>query len=65
MSLTPIDGGDKKNPSAEKVRQLKKDLPLLLELYITMAKLHRAKYISLRNEGFDEKQALELCKTIL
>ena len=37
----------------------------ILESVGMYAKMHRMKYLALRKEGFDRKQALELCKNIV
>ena len=39
-------------------------LPLLTQYAQMNAKLHKAKYDALIMAGFDEKQSLELCKTV-
>jgi len=39
-------------------------LPLLSQYARMNAKLHKVKYDALIEQGFDEKQALELCKTV-
>ena len=41
---------------------IKKDLPIFLEFQIYQAKMHKSKYDALIREGFNEYQALELCK---
>ena len=39
-------------------------LPLLSQYARMNAKLHKVKYDALIEQGFDEKQSLELCKTV-
>ena len=53
----------KNEPEIDYVR-LMAELPNIVKLLPIYAKLHRAKYLSLIEQGFDEKQALELCKNI-
>jgi hypothetical protein len=36
--------------------------PIIIEMNKTEAKIKRAKYLALVDEGFTEPQALELCK---
>lgn len=36
--------------------------PVIIEMHRTEAKIKRAKYLALVDEGFTEQQALELCK---
>ena len=44
------------------VKQLRDNLPALMEVEVLNARVTRAKYIALCNEGFTSEQALELCK---
>lgn len=41
---------------------LRRNLPTILEFHVIDARIKRAKYDAYMAEGFDEKQALELCK---
>ncbi len=44
------------------IRNLRENLPALMELKQIDAKLARVKFLALVQEGFTEQQALELCK---
>jgi len=57
-----IRGGNEQDKLRESVRQLERDLPVLLEMQKLSAQMTRAKFESLVAEGFTETQALELCK---
>lgn len=46
---------------AQAVRNLRENMPALLEMAQLNAQLNRAKYLALVKEGFTEAQALELC----
>lgn len=46
---------------AQNVRNLRDNVPALLELAGINAQLMRAKYLALMKEGFTEAQALDLC----
>ena len=48
--------------TAAELRQLQADLPLLLESIDILAQLIRAKFDALKNQGFSDHEALELCK---
>lgn len=41
---------------------MKRNLGTLIEFNVISARITRAKYEALVSQGFDEKQALELCK---
>ena len=62
--LTVFPGGATKNQSLEAIRQFRECLPILIEHTQLMAKLHKAKFDALKTEGFDDAQALELCKVV-
>ena len=47
---------------AQSMRQMKDNLPALLELQEIESKLLRRKFLSLLREGFTDAQALELIK---
>lgn len=47
---------------AQLVRDLRENLPAHLELAVLQAKITRAKYQALIGEGFNDAQALVLCK---
>lgn len=47
---------------AQLVRDLRDNLPAHIELGQLQARIMRARYLALRDEGFDEHQALTLCK---
>ena len=63
-NLTSISGGSTPNGIAEAVRSFRKNLPLLIEHSVMMAELHWAKYEALKEQGFSDQQALELCKHV-
>ena len=56
-------------PSQDKVQadleKLKRSLPSIGEYMELMAKLHKIKYDALISQGFNNQQALELCKSLL
>jgi hypothetical protein len=49
---------------AQSVKTMRDNLPALLELAAINARLVRAKFVALQNQGFTESQALELCKSL-
>ena len=63
--LTVLPGGAMKNNALEAIRQFSESLPILIEHSQLMAKLHKAKFDALKAEGFNDAQALELCKVVL
>lgn len=54
----------KKNVSKESLMDLIANFETMVETIRWIAKLNKAKYDALIAEGFDPKQALELCKSI-
>lgn len=40
----------------------RRNVPFLIEYQVLQAKVTRAKYLALLTEGFNEKQAIALCK---
>ncbi len=59
-----INGKAKPNITKEALRKLQEEFPLFVEHMKMMAKLQRAKFEALKENGFTESQALELCKNI-
>ena len=60
--LSLKEGGNKPNPQLEAFRNLQSNLQTVLDAQRVVATITRAKYLALIEQGFDEKQALELCK---
>lgn len=48
---------------AQSIKQMREQLPALMEFAELQARLTRTKYNALLKEGFTEVQAIELCKT--
>lgn len=57
-----VDMPEGKVPMAAALEILKRDLALVMEYHKLDAKIRRAKFQALVDEGFDKDQALELCK---
>lgn len=52
------------NEMEDMIRNLKRHLPQMIESQIIFAEIQRAKYDACIQQGFSEKEALELCKNI-
>lgn len=63
-NLIVLPGGNTPALSKEALRELRVNLPQILEYFSITAQMHRAKYAALLNEGFTGKEALELCKIL-
>lgn len=59
-----ITGNGNKNDFREAIRMMKEQMHDQLEFYKLTAKLHRAKYLALIDEGFTPAEALELSKIL-
>lgn len=58
-----MNGDDKGRVAmAQMVRKMREQMPAEIELAQLMARITRAKYLSLVDQGFTEAQALMLCK---
>lgn len=63
-NVTALSGGNKPNVMKEAIRNMTENLPMLIEHATLMAKLHRAKFLALKSEGFSDTGSLELCKVV-
>jgi hypothetical protein len=64
MNVVSLDGGKTPDKFAESFRELKKNIKILQEYQFLLASLHRSKFLALKEEGFNDEQALELCKNL-
>jgi len=55
---------DKPLSLLESLREMQKSMPMYLELIKIQAELKRVKFLELKNQGFTDDQAIELCKGI-
>lgn len=62
--LIPFDGGGNVDEMKDAIRKMKKMLPEWIEYHQIAAKIQKAKFDALLEEGFSEAQAIELCKGI-
>lgn len=60
--LIPLPGGATPDAIANALRDMKKNIPALIEYWQIDAKIKRAKYLALREQGFTEAEALTLTK---
>lgn len=63
-NIRVLDGGKTPNMTAEAVRQLRANLPALMDHAVLVAELQRVKFDALKSQGFTDAQALELCKSV-
>ena len=63
-NLVTFQGGANPSITKEAIRQLREDIPNLLEYVILIAELTKAKYDALILQGFTEAQAIELSRHI-
>jgi hypothetical protein len=56
------DADKSKVELAQLVRSMRENMHAHIELNQHLAKITRAKYLALIDEGFNEQQALQLCK---
>jgi len=64
MAIKKLEGSKGKSKMAESMREFKEAFPYMMEHTILSAKLYRAKYLALKEEGFTSEEALELCKNL-
>lgn len=62
--LTKIDGGGKPDEIRDAIRNMREHLPEFIERVQLIAKVQRAKFVALKQEGFTDEQALQLCKDV-
>lgn len=63
-NIRVLEGGKTPNMTAEAVRQMRANLPALLEHMALMAELQKSKFDALKSNGFTDAQALELCRSV-
>jgi hypothetical protein len=65
MSVIKIlEGGRSNNEMADAMRKMAAEMPILIENVKMLAQLQRAKFDALKDVGFTDEQALELCKNL-
>lgn len=62
MSITEVPNVERDTLIAS-IENIKRTLPLLLEYNKIDAQIRRSKYLALIENGFNEQQALELCRS--
>lgn len=60
--VVPIAGGGQPDKMREALRAMAASMEAMVEYQGLQARITREKYLALVRAGFDEKQALELCK---
>lgn len=59
-----LEGGKTPNMTADAVRQMRANLPMLREHVELLAELQWVKFNALVDKGFSEGHAIELCKSV-
>jgi len=59
-----LEGGRSNNEMADAMRKMAAEMPILIENVKMLAQLQRAKFDALKDSGFTDEQALELCKNL-
>ena len=62
VNVVALKGGGVPDKQMEAFRQLQANLQTIIEAQRMMASITRSKYLALIEQGFTEKEALELCK---
>ena len=60
--LSLIQG--KRDEKFAQLRKAQEDMPVMIEYLNVLARLHWEKFNALKQQGFNDKQALELCKSL-
>lgn len=63
-NLTPINGKGKSSLSKDTFREFKENFKMHCEFIAMQAKMTKIKFDALKEEGFNDVQALELSKTL-
>lgn len=61
-NVVALKGGGVPDKTLEAFRTLQANLQTIIEAQTVMASITRSKYLALVEQGFTEKEALELCK---
>jgi hypothetical protein len=61
-TLIPLPGGGNVDKTREALRELRRNLEVLMEYWQIDAQIRRCRYEALVKQGFTEAQALELTK---
>lgn len=62
LAMPPSELSKEQSERAKSLQLFREGLAFSIEFAQLNAKFQRAKYLALIKEGFDERQALELCK---
>ena len=62
VTIPPSAAAKEQSQRTKALQSFRDDLAFTIEYAQINAKLQRARYLALVAEGFDERQALELCK---
>jgi hypothetical protein len=64
MNVVSLDGGKTPDKLAEALRDFKRNYEVFQEYHVMLAGIHRSKFLALKLAGFNDEQALELCKNL-